>query len=440
MKVLQILHTSKLSAFILILILGLSGPLLIKGKAFAATGGYPWSGATCVATGKIEGRCPNFEWRYKGSVKNPTTGNYYYRNCTDYVAWKLTTLGVSVSKLSGLGNAGMWDNNAPAKGLKVSTTPSAGSVGVDERYGHVVYVEKVSGSTLTISEYNWGSAGIYGVRSGTASDLYLSKFINFGVNTSSSANKPNQTTSLQPSSVSGARFLGSDSISINQKLTANQYITSQNARYVLMMQADGNLVQYGNGFKSIWSSRTAGNSGAYAAFQGDGNLVVYSKAGKPLWSTGTRAGAKRLILQHDANLVTYSTANKPLWSTGIVITDKSSFVGSDRIKRGGQLRANQYVRSSDNRYVLMMQADGNLVAYSPGYHVIWQTGTNGNTGAKAIFQGDGNLVIYSSSGKALWSIGLHKSPAHFVMQSDGNVVAYNTSGSPFWASGTDGKL
>jgi len=182
MKVLQILHTSKLSAFILILILGLSGPLLIKGKAFAATGGYPWSGATCVATGKIEGRCPNFEWRYKGSVKNPTTGNYYYRNCTDYVAWKLTTLGVSVSKLSGLGNAGMWDNNAPAKGLKVSTTPSAGSVGVDERYGHVVYVEKVSGSTLTISEYNWGSAGIYGVRSGTASDLYLSKFINFGVN------------------------------------------------------------------------------------------------------------------------------------------------------------------------------------------------------------------------------------------------------------------
>jgi len=223
-------------------------------------------------------------------------------------------------------------------------------------------------------------------------------------------------------------------------LTANQYITSQNARYVLMMQADGNLVQYGNGFKSIWSSRTAGNSGAYAAFQGDGNLVVYSKAGKPLWSTGTRAGAKRLILQHDANLVTYSTANKPLWSTGIVITDKSSFVGSDRIKRGGQLRANQYVRSSDNRYVLMMQADGNLVAYSPGYHVIWQTGTNGNTGAKAIFQGDGNLVIYSSSGKALWSIGLHKSPAHFVMQSDGNVVAYNTSGSPFWASGTDGKL
>jgi len=158
-----------------------SAPFVFKRKAHAADE-YPWSSAVCVATGKRNGKCPNYEWSYKGKVKNPNTGNYYYRNCTDYVAWKLTTHGVSVSKVAGLGNAGMWDNNALAKGLKVSTNPSVGSVGVDEKYGHVVFVEKVSGTTIAISEYNWGSVGTYGTRSGTKSQLGLSKFINFGVN------------------------------------------------------------------------------------------------------------------------------------------------------------------------------------------------------------------------------------------------------------------
>lgn len=426
----------------LVIVIVISSFILVatKQKAYA-NGGYPWSGAVCVSTGQLSGKCPNYEWSYKGQVRNPSIGNYYYRNCTDYVAWKLMSLGVPVSKVSGLGNAGMWDNNAASKNLGVGTTPKAGTVGVDERYGHVVFVEKVSGSTITISEYNWGSTGSYGARSGTKSQLGLSSFVDFGVNTgNSTAPQTTSNTETTLTSVKGLNFLGTDQLAIGQKLTTNQYIASQNVRHVLVMQSDGNLVQYGNGFKSIWSSRTGGNPGAYAVLQADGNLVVYSKNNKPLWASGVREGAKRVILQHDANLVTYSSANKPLWATNKVIADKTAYIKSDRLRPGQQLKANQYIRSADKRYVLLMQADGNLVGFAPGFRAIWQTRTGGNAGARAAFQADGNVVVYSSSNKPLWNIGINKSPERFIMQSDGNIVGYNSSNAPFWASSTVGKL
>jgi len=37
----------------------------------------------------------------------------------------------------------------------------------------------------------------------------------------------------------------------------------------------------------VWSTGTAGNSGASMSVQDDGNVVIYSAAGKGLWSTGT---------------------------------------------------------------------------------------------------------------------------------------------------------
>jgi hypothetical protein len=110
------------------------------------------------------------------------------------------------------------------------------------------------------------------------------------------------------------------------------------------------------------------------------------------------------------------------------------------LKPGQQLKANQYIRSADKRYVLLMQSDGNLVGYAPGFRAIWQTRTGGNTGAQAVFQGDGNVVVYSAGSKPLWDTGINKSPAQFIMQSDGNIVGYNTSNKPFWASSTVGKL
>lgn len=56
------------------------------------------------------------------------------------------------------GNAGTWLFNARAYGYKTGKTPAVGSIVVtteDRYYGHVAYVEKVSGDTITVSEMNY---------------------------------------------------------------------------------------------------------------------------------------------------------------------------------------------------------------------------------------------------------------------------------------------
>jgi hypothetical protein len=52
---------------------------------------------------------------------------------------------------------------------------------------------------------------------------------------------------------------------------------------------------------------------------------------------------------------------------------------------------------------LVMQEDGNLVAYAPNGEPVWSSGTAGNPGGWCTIQDDGNLVLYDSAGRALWA-------------------------------------
>jgi len=70
-----------------------------------------------------------------------------------------------------------------------------------------------------------------------------------------------------------------------QKLRPGQDILSANGHKVVM-QRDGNLVEYTSSGHPLWATHTDGHPGAYAVMQTDGNLVVYLAA-RPLWSTGT---------------------------------------------------------------------------------------------------------------------------------------------------------
>ena len=75
--------------------------------------------------------------------------------CTDYVARK-------VAGVTWGGNANRWIPNAKAKGVKVDKNPTPGAILVtseNRRYGHVAYIESVSGSEVTFSEWNY--AGLY---------------------------------------------------------------------------------------------------------------------------------------------------------------------------------------------------------------------------------------------------------------------------------------
>ena len=113
-----------------------------------------------------------------------------------------------------------------------------------------------------------------------------------------------------------ACFASAGILAPDMALLPGQSISSDNGRYVLVMQADGNLVYYRTSdWTSRWNSQTQG-SGALAPMQGDGNLVVYGTHGVPLWNsqTGGNPGAY-LAAQDDGNLVIYG-GGRALWNIG----------------------------------------------------------------------------------------------------------------------------
>ena len=80
--------------------------------------------------------------------------NFPYGWCTWYVATK--------RHVPWGGNAGTWLYHAKAFGAKTGKTPTVGSIVVtnESRWGHVAYVEKVKGNTITVSEMNYKGWGV----------------------------------------------------------------------------------------------------------------------------------------------------------------------------------------------------------------------------------------------------------------------------------------
>jgi hypothetical protein len=111
----------------------------------------------------------------------------------------------------------------------------------------------------------------------------------------------------------------------------------------------------------------------------------------------------------------------------------------DALYSGIIMYPGQSIESTNGSYRLVLQYDGNLVAYSPK-GAIWATGTNGKNASELAMQGDGNLVLYSTNGAKLWATGTNgKGTSKLVIQGDGNLVVYNASG-PTWASGTEHNI
>ncbi len=102
---------------------------------------------------------------------------------------------------------------------------------------------------------------------------------------------------------------------------------------------------------------------------------------------------------------------------------------------GQTLGPNQDLASPGSQYVLSMQADGNLVLYSPGHTPRWSSRTNGIPGAYLVMQADGNLVVYAPGGQARFATGTNGTPGtDLEVQDDGNSVLYAPGHRPTWAS------
>lgn len=142
------------------------------------TGGYPWAEALCAYTDLSFGPCRHptdswgdFEWYVDEKSNRRDTWEFFYRNCTSYVAWRSAQDGFELTApgpgRSLLGDAGSWHINAQkADGLTVGTEPKVGSFAVfaSGPFGHVAYVEKITGDRVLISEYNLLADGMYSER------------------------------------------------------------------------------------------------------------------------------------------------------------------------------------------------------------------------------------------------------------------------------------
>lgn len=109
----------------------------------------------------------------------------------------------------------------------------------------------------------------------------------------------------------------SDRLTLGTTLNPNGMIVSQNGRYSVVQQTDGNLVAL-DGTAVMWSSGSYGCPGSWTIMQGDGNLVTYfpSANNKVVWASGTNGkGAAYAIIQNDGNFVIYSTSGAVLWAS-----------------------------------------------------------------------------------------------------------------------------
>lgn len=107
--------------------------------------------------------------------------NYYYRQCTDFVAWRINRDAGSFkapfkwvwSNMTPTGgNASQWKYAWEQKGWPVSNTPAVGDVAWFGSSNHVAYVKQVlDGGFVVIEEYNFAQKSTYGQRTILASSV-----------------------------------------------------------------------------------------------------------------------------------------------------------------------------------------------------------------------------------------------------------------------------
>lgn len=158
-------------------------PLLIAFLAGLCLPVVPAQAATIVASTPTVNDYP---WP-SASMNSMSPLRYYYRNCTDFVAWRLNkqagrTAAPWAYTWSNLtpagGHAYQWKDQFPGK---VNNSPALGAVAWWGPYsggaydlGHIAIVSAVwSDGRVDVEEYNYGTPGTYHTRTRVVADAYI---------------------------------------------------------------------------------------------------------------------------------------------------------------------------------------------------------------------------------------------------------------------------
>ncbi|KAJ2040534.1 hypothetical protein H4S04_007894 [Coemansia sp. S16] len=126
----------------------------VSGKC--SSGGSPPTPPGGGAAGPIKDDYP-----YPGQCDGVDPWRYFKCQCTSFVAWRINSrLGVKFHnqyKGPNWGNANTWDEAARKTGVPINNTPVPGCIAQTNSgsAGHVAWVAKVSGNSVTIEEYNY---------------------------------------------------------------------------------------------------------------------------------------------------------------------------------------------------------------------------------------------------------------------------------------------
>ncbi|HYH03869.1 MAG TPA: hypothetical protein VEC37_12245 [Bacillota bacterium] len=217
----------------------------------------------------------------------------------------------------------------------------------------------------------------------------------------------------------------SDTLNAGAELLRGQGLRSNNGHYLLDLRNDGNLVLSENSGKMLWNSKTHGKAVRACIMQPGGNLVLAGIDHQVLWSSNTGGNNHaRLVLQNDGRLVIIKRIT--VWSSNTVQAGMPKGASPNRsvLTANQELLRGQSLISSNNRFQLTLQNEGNLVVcFVVTGQVLWNSVTKGQDVQGCLLQADGNLVLYNHGKHVVWHTNTwgYTNPI-LMMQDDGNAV------------------
>lgn len=249
-------------------------------------------------------------------------------------------------------------------------------------------------------------------------------------------------------------FSKGDTLLQNQELLSGSGLKSKNNNFTAVMQPDGNFVIFD--FKrAIWKTNTSGTN-LKLKFEGStptpdgkvhqGSLQIYDTSNTPTikWYMDPVFAVNngKLVMQNDGDLVMYS-GNDIRWSSkkGIVY----NYEKGDTLNIGTTLWYQQGLMSKNGKYTLVVQNDGNIVAYNENKNAMWATNTFVNNNIRTgnamnllfMIDGiDGKLVAQDYQSNIKWELKIPElgGNSKLVMQDDGNIVIYDSLNVARWSS------